>query len=81
MLDTSKPPTLLDTAAAAQVLGLQPRTLEHWRSKRRGPAFIRLSATRVRYALDDLESWLQARTDTPYPPEYEPATDDRTPDR
>ena len=62
MRDTGRPPQLLDTPTAADVLGVQRRTLEDWRRRRRGPPFIRLSATCVRYAPDALEAWLQERT-------------------
>jgi predicted DNA-binding transcriptional regulator AlpA len=55
-------PTLLDTPAAANVLGIGRRTLEDWRRRGTGPPFVRLSATRVRYSLDALVAWLGERT-------------------
>ena len=58
------PPTLLNTRVAAQALGVQPRTLEDWRRRGGGPAYIRLSATCVRYSLDSLQAWLNERTAT-----------------
>lgn len=64
MQDTRTPPTLLDTPSAAKVLGVRPRTLEDWRRRGGGPPYIRVSATCVRYSLDPLEAWLQARTAT-----------------
>ena len=64
MSNTRRPPTLLDTPAAAKALGVRPRTLEDWRRRGGGPPYVRLSATRVRYHLDSLEAWLQSRTAT-----------------
>jgi len=53
--------SLLDTFEAAQFLGLKhPGTLCNWRTKKKGPAFIRVGGS-VRYALSDLETWLTER--------------------
>lgn len=57
-----QPPTLLTTRQAAEVLGLEPRTMEEFRRKGSGPPFIRLSSRSVRYRLDALERWLEERT-------------------
>lgn len=64
MTNSRRPPTLLDTPAAAEALGIQPRTLEDWRRRGGGPPYIRVSTTCVRYSLDSLEVWLHERTAT-----------------
>lgn len=51
----------LDTVAAADYLGLSPRTLQKHRVYGGGPPF-RKFGRRVLYALEDLESWADART-------------------
>ena len=56
------PLRLLDTAAAAELLGLTPRALEERRRRGDGPPYIRLGRTCVRYRLSDLEEWLSERT-------------------
>jgi DNA-binding transcriptional MerR regulator len=63
-LETPKTPAekLLDVAAAAEILGVQPRTLRLWRNTRRLP-FLKISSRVVRYRLADLNQWLdQSRT-------------------
>lgn len=40
---------------------LSHRTLANWRSAGQGPRFRKIGG-RVRYALDDLERWMSART-------------------
>ena len=56
---------LITTAQAAQYLGLKTKnTLEHWRSARRGPAFVRVGAA-IKYRIADLEQWLEANTERP----------------
>lgn len=55
--------TLLSTKQAAQHLGLQPETLMAWRSQKRGPAFIRLNGRTIRYRIDDLTAFINAKQD------------------
>lgn len=43
---------------AAPRIGLAPSTLAKWRMRGEGPAFIRLSATRVGYKLSAINTWL-----------------------
>ena len=52
---------LLTEVEAAARLGYAPRTLQAWRYTGAGPAFVRLSHTRVRYRVCDLDDWLRAR--------------------
>jgi excisionase family DNA binding protein len=53
---------LLTPAEAARYLGVSLSALEHWRSQRRGPAYIKLEGRLVRYRLADLEKYLTERS-------------------
>lgn len=53
--------SLMNQAEAAGYLGLSARTLENWRLKGGGPAFVRMSQRCVRYRLEALNQWLSAR--------------------
>lgn len=53
---------LLDTRAAAPVVGVEPETLEVWRStKRYNIPYIKVGRL-VRYRRSDLLKWLESRT-------------------
>jgi hypothetical protein len=52
---------LLAEVHAADLLGLSTRTLQAWRSKRQGPAFVRAGRA-IRYRRRDLISWVEANT-------------------
>ena len=52
---------LLTQDEAAQVLGVQPATLNYWRAKGRGPAYVRISRRCVRYRCDDLQTWIDSQ--------------------
>jgi hypothetical protein len=57
----SAPAQLLDTAQAALFLGgMGERTLQNWRVRGDGPAFLRVGRS-VRYDPRDLAEWLGAR--------------------
>ncbi len=45
---------------AAAALRISPRTLEAWRSRGEGPAYVRVGR-RVVYARSDLAAWLRER--------------------
>ena len=45
---------LLTQTEAANLLHVEPRTLESWRQRRTGPHYIRYSLRCVRYRLQDL---------------------------
>ncbi|BDU78156.1 helix-turn-helix transcriptional regulator [Mesoterricola sediminis] len=62
MASTTPAFTLLDTEAAASLLGVSRHTLEDWRWKRLGPPWIRISRSCVRYDLDALRRWLSEHT-------------------
>ncbi len=51
---------LLDTARAAEFLGIAKQTMARWRVDGQGPPFIKVGGA-VRYRPDDLNVWLDAR--------------------
>lgn len=51
---------LLTTREAARRLGLAAGTLQNWRVKGRGPAFVR-AGRRILYQAEDLRRWAAAR--------------------
>jgi len=51
----------LRNAEAAAIIGVAPPTLSTWRSKGRGPRFVKCGKS-VRYRRADLDAWLQSRT-------------------
>jgi DNA-binding transcriptional MerR regulator len=51
-----------NTAEAADALGLSPRTLQDWRLDGLGPAYRRVSSTRVIYTRADLDAWVDSLT-------------------
>ena len=50
----------LTTQEAAQLLGIDKRTLDNWRSLGRGPAYCRHSKRLIRYRRVDIEAYQQA---------------------
>jgi predicted DNA-binding transcriptional regulator AlpA len=44
----------------AEKLGVSVRTLADWRRKGRGPRYFKVSYRAVKYAAEDLETWLQS---------------------
>jgi excisionase family DNA binding protein len=51
---------LLDSYEAARILGVHQGTLVTWRSRKKGPAYIKVG-NRVRYRMEDLRQWIEAR--------------------
>ena len=51
-----------DTRAAAEYLGMSPKTLEKLRWQGGGPVFYKLGG--VRYTKDDLDTWCRSRRRT-----------------
>ena len=51
----------LSVEASAEYLGICPRTLDNWRSQRRGPRYVAVGRRRV-YRISDLEEYLEAHT-------------------
>lgn len=57
------PDYLIDTEAAAAVLGLSPRTLERMRVEGTGPKFRKLGPgirSRVAYRVEDIQAWVDS---------------------
>lgn len=55
---------MLTTAEAAEMLGIQPQTLNLWRcTGRHGLPFVRVGRS-IRYRVSDLTAWLDGRTAT-----------------
>jgi hypothetical protein len=46
----------------AELLNIQPRTLESWRQRRIGPPFVAYSRRCIRYRERDLQRWLETQT-------------------
>lgn len=65
-VDSMRSEPLIDEYEAAERLGLAVPTLRQWRSRGRGPAFHKLGSS-VRYAVADLEAWIEAQRRTPRP--------------
>ncbi len=40
-----------------EMIGISPRTLQGWRLKGVGPAFVRAGKRNIRYRLEDIEAW------------------------
>ena len=51
----------LNTAEAAEYLGVRPNTLEVWRCKHKGPRYSKIGS-RVLYDMADLEAFFHARS-------------------
>lgn len=49
---------LARTEEVAEVIQKPPKTLAEWRSKGRGPRFIRMEGGEVRYEWADVRAWL-----------------------
>jgi predicted DNA-binding transcriptional regulator AlpA len=50
----------LSVKEAAAFLGLHPRTLDNWRSQKRGPRFRRVGRRKVVYLVADLREYLDS---------------------
>lgn len=51
----------LTTEKAAEIIGVDKRTLENWRSLGRGPAYIKISKRAIRYLYSDLIKYRDSR--------------------
>jgi predicted DNA-binding transcriptional regulator AlpA len=49
----------LRPAQVARLIGFSTKTLRNWRYLGRGPRFVRLSRTQVRYRLSDVVAWMR----------------------
>jgi hypothetical protein len=57
----NEPDALLTEVQAADLLSLSVRTLQAWRTRAFGPAFVRAGRA-VRYRRRDLSTWIDANT-------------------
>ncbi len=55
-----QPPKLMDTKELADLLKVQPNTLEIWRSKGKGPAYHKDGGF-VSYSVRDVNRWLNSK--------------------
>ena len=53
------PREYLDTEEAARFLGLSATALEHWRTRREGPPFVKVGRA-VRYSIAELRDFMSA---------------------
>jgi|GEM_PF-5368904 len=53
---------LYSPGEAADLLGLAPQTLAHWRVRGTGPKYCLLSRRCVRYSEQALKDWMDSRT-------------------
>ena len=60
----TNPVELFDSATVAKMLGVKIETLEAWRCRGTGPAYIRVGRL-PRYRPSAIEGYLQSRTRTP----------------
>ncbi len=64
-LTTTKSTELLTSEEAAVLLGIKPNTLEIWRTKGKGPEFVKLGNAKqapVRYIKSILVDWIAAQS-------------------
>lgn len=52
---------LIDEKAAAEHLGVTVRSMQTWRVNGKGPKFVRISRTAVRYRPEDVKAWVEER--------------------
>ena len=45
-----------------ELVRVDPRTTQRWRTTEQGPPFVRVGARRILYRRSDVEAWLLART-------------------
>jgi predicted DNA-binding transcriptional regulator AlpA len=55
----TKAPGMLGPRQAAHQLGVTTRTLDNWRARGRGPAYVTLEG-QIRYRSEDVDAWLDA---------------------
>ena len=54
--------SLLDDRELSRRLNIARQTIQGWRHRKVGPPFVRVGR-RIRYRLDDVNNWLNARTE------------------
>lgn len=58
---------LVDTATAAELLGVTADSLNRWRRNRVGPPWMQIGVRMVKYRRSAIEEYLRAQTETPDP--------------
>ena len=58
--ESYSPDAMLDTGAAAEVLGMRPQTLHEWRTRRVGPPYRKLGRA-VRYLYKEIIEYRDAQ--------------------
>jgi hypothetical protein len=56
-----RPIDLITPAAAADILSVNAKVLERWRSTGDGPAYAKLSSKTIRYRREDIDAFVAAR--------------------
>ena len=56
----SAEPKLHRTKKAAEILGLEERTLDKWRLLGKGPKFVRVGTRAIRYRHEDLVNFIES---------------------
>ena len=56
-----EPDLYITEARAAEILSVNPRTLQQWRLRGGGPKYVRISTRCVRYRVGDLTRWMDER--------------------
>jgi hypothetical protein len=56
-----RPIDLITPAAAADLLSVNAKVLERWRSTGDGPAYAKLSSKTIRYRREDIDAFVAAR--------------------
>jgi len=62
--ERAEPARLLDQDELSSILGVPAGTLEQWRARGRGPAFLRIGR-HVRYDPVEIRRWLDSRRNRP----------------
>lgn len=60
-MTTYHPDQQVSTADAARLIGVAPKTLGNWRTRRQGPPFYRVSPRIVSYKVADLIAFMESR--------------------
>lgn len=55
------PSSLFTSNETAELLGISPQTLAHWRVRGCGPKYLALNPRCIRYRPADVQAWLDAR--------------------
>lgn len=53
---------LISEHEVARILNIAPKTLQSWRQNGFGPKYLKLSNKTIRYKTEDIQNWLQQRT-------------------